>query len=77
MFLKVANMKTTTKKTESITIRLTPDQAHQLELLAEYLDRTLSDTARRLLTAAMVDLWAKIEAEKHESQPMEKAIFKG
>lgn len=70
-------MKTTTKKTESVTIRLTPDQAHQLELLAEHLDRTPSDTARRLLTAAMVDMWARIEAEKHQNQPMEKAIFKG
>ena len=70
-------MKTTTKKTESITIRLTPDQAHQLELLAVHLDRTPSDTARRLLTAAMIDLWARIEAEKQPSQPMEKAIFKG
>ena len=70
-------MKTATKKTESITIRLTPDQAHQLELLAIKLDRTPSDTARRLLTSAMVEQWAQIEAEKHENQPMETAIFKG
>ena len=70
-------MKTTTQKTESVTIRLTPDQAHQLELLAVQLDRTPSDTARRLLTAAMVDQWAKIEAEKQNNQPMETAIFKG
>lgn len=70
-------MKTTTKKTESITIRLTPDQAHQLKLLAVQLDRTPSDTARRLLTAAMIELWARIEAEKQPIQPMEKAIFKG
>ena len=70
-------MKTATKKTESITIRLTPDQAHQLELLAEHLDRTPSDTARRLLTTAMVNQWAQIEAEKQPNQPMKKAIFKG
>lgn len=70
-------MKTTTKKTETITIRLTPEQAHQLELLSVQLDRTPSDTARRLLTSAMIDLWARIEAEKHETQPMEKAIFNG
>ena len=70
-------MKTTTKKTESVTIRLTPDQAHQLELLAEHFDRTPSDTARRLLTTAMVEQWARIEAEKQNNQPMEKAIFKG
>ena len=70
-------MKTSTKKTESITIRLTPEQAHQLELLAVQLDRTPSDTARRLLTSAMIDQWARIEAEKHENQQMETAIFKG
>ena len=70
-------MKTSTKKTESVTIRLTPDQAHQLELLAEHLDRTPSDTARRLLNTAMIDQWARIEAEKQNNQPMEKAIFKG
>lgn len=70
-------MKTTTKKTESVTIRLTPEQAHQLELLAEHFDRTPSDTARRLLTSAMVNQWATIEAEKHQSKPMEKAHFKG